>query len=143
MCRLYCSDMGYHQRCSHCGVKLHCDSCGAPVDDGLQPGQVGQHHQMVPFDPQKRKAWETQRGRILILMHQARPNLLLAREIADKIGISPNQVNTRLGELKTMGLTFWPGSKRHTETGSPAFENQLTRAGLRLFHRIRFWPPSQ
>lgn len=127
--------MGYHQRCSHCGEKLYCVDCGEPVDDGQPPGQVGKHHQLVPFDPHKRKSWQTQRGRILRLMYDARPELLLAREIADKIGISHNQVNTRLGELRTMGLTRWPGTWRYTETGSPAFENELTDQGLRMFRR--------
>ena len=69
------------------------------------------------------------------VMYDALPDLLLAREISDKIGISHNQVNTRLGELRTMGLTCWPGSWRHTVTNSPAFENQLTDQGLRLFRR--------
>jgi ADP-ribose pyrophosphatase YjhB (NUDIX family) len=74
----------------------------------------------VAFDPARRNAWKSERGRILLVMRRHHPNALLAREIWTLIGGhgSPNQTCTRLGELLAQGLVERTGIERLTETGT-------------------------
>ena len=124
--------MTYHLRCGHCDERLYCEHCGEPVEaDDPIPGQVGSRHSAVVFDPTRRKAWDTQRGRILLDLYSHEP--ALCREIWPRIGISSsNQVCTRMGELGALGLTQRTGVERPTETGTPADEWVLSRQGREM-----------
>lgn len=133
--------MSYHLRCPHCTVLLYCRSCDEAIDsDASIPGAVGKRHTAVPFDPDRRRAWERERGRILLAMADAHPHkFLLARELwalTSNRG-SPNQTCTRLGELASQGLVRRTGVERETETGAPADEWMLTGMGLTMVsHKV-------
>lgn len=100
------------------------------------PGAVGERHAWVAFDPGRRNVWNTQRGRILTVMKNHHPiKFLVAREMADLIGVSPNQTCTRVGELASQGLVRRTGKVRKTDTNTPADEWRLTDEGLWLFRR--------
>lgn len=125
--------MSYQLACPKCIARLECAACGEPInDDSLVPGQVGRRHTLVPFDPQRRNAWNTQRGRILKILSHYHPQPLLAREMSKYVGVSPNQTCTRVGELCALGLVMRNGQERPTETNTPADEWVLTPNGMRL-----------
>ena len=130
--------MPYHLKCPKCTHPLYCRDCGEPIDaEASFPGAVGGRHQSVAFDPDRRNAWKTERGRILLVLRGLHPHTFpLAREIAEKLGSeSPNQICTRLGELCAQGLVERTGRERLTSTGTPADEWKLTAEGLRLWRR--------
>ena len=130
--------MAHHQRCLHCHNHLYCRDCGAAIEiEAAHPGAVGERHEWVAFDPTRRNAWATQRGRILQVMKDHHPfKFLLAREMSGMIGISANQTCTRVGELAAQGLVRRTGKERLTDTNTPADEWKLTDEGLWLFRRV-------
>jgi hypothetical protein len=129
--------MAHHLRCPHCDLHLYCRDCGKAIDaDAHISGAVGERHEWVAFDPTRRNAWATQRGRILQVMKNHHPwKFLLAREMSVMIGISANQTCTRVGELAAQGLVRRTGKERPTDTNTPADEWRLTDEGLWLFRR--------
>jgi hypothetical protein len=131
--------VAYHLRCPHCAHDLYCRDCDEPIDaEAHIPGQVGTRHVKVPFDPTRRNAWNRERGRILTVMKAYHPwKFLVARELCTLAqGSTPNQTCTRLGELHAQGLVERTGTRRLTETDTPADEWRLTSEGLRLFRRV-------
>jgi hypothetical protein len=125
--------MSYQLDCPKCFANLHCASCGEPInDDSAFPGQVGRRHPLVAFDPRRRNAWNTQRGRILKILSHYHPQPLLAREMSKHVGVSPNQTCTRVGELCALGLVMRTGHERPTETNTPADEWVLTPNGMQI-----------
>ena len=101
---------------------------------GLRPGATGRHYQLNAFDPNNERAWRSQRGKILIVLKSTDPCGWLAREMGYKIGTTHNQANTRLGELRSLGLVQWNGTERETaDRGHLAHEFALTPEGRHLF----------
>src|SRR4249919_3700893 len=109
--------MSYHLRCGnqHCQERLYCASCGEPVEaEDPIPGQVGQRHPGVSFDPGRRNAWSTHRGLILLDLKAHQP--ALAREVWTRLRIgSSNGLCTRMGELHALGLVERTGKERLTD----------------------------
>lgn len=119
---------------------MYCLDCAEPfnAEDAI-PGQVGARHPAVAFDPDRRNAWKTQRG-LMMLDLDLYPGAL-CREIWQRGGwnCGPNQICTRMGELAAQGLVERTGRERFTETDTPADEWTLTVAGKDMLHPPR--PP--
>lgn len=133
----------YHQRCEQCHSRLFCRECGKAVDTFSlrNPGQVGKVYPSMAFNPDNERSWSTQKGRILQVMGRTHPRGWLAREMCYEVGISHNQANTRLGELRTAGLVMWNGVERETETRNMAHEFILTQRGFDVLVDHGFIPP--
>jgi DeoR family transcriptional regulator, suf operon transcriptional repressor len=68
-----------------------------------------------------------------VLVELKRSQLLTARELAVRLGVSLNAVRHHVRELESEGLVEY--ERRHRGVGAPAFAYRLTAAGEALFPR--------
>src|SRR5437867_383253 len=71
------------------------------------------------------------RGDVLLELKRAQP--LTARELADKLGVSPNAIRHHLKELEAAALILYGREQRGV--GAPTFAFRLSDAGEALFPR--------
>ena len=71
------------------------------------------------------------RGEILVELKRAQP--LTAKQLAEKLGVSPNAIRHHLKELEAEGLVAY--GREHRGVGAPTFAYRLSGAGEALFPR--------
>ena len=71
------------------------------------------------------------RGEILVELKRAQP--LTAKQLAEKLGVSPNAIRHHLKELEAEGLIAY--GREHRGVGAPTFAYRLSGAGEALFPR--------
>src|SRR3989442_15038820 len=71
------------------------------------------------------------RGEILVELKRAQPPT--AKQLAEKLGVSPNAIRHHLKELEAEGLVAY--GREHRGVGAPTFAYRLSGAGEALFPR--------
>src|SRR2546428_4873955 len=85
---------------------------------------------MTNLQPQP-AAHKGPRGEILVELKRAQP--LTAKQLAEKLGVSPSAIRHHLKELEAEGLMAY--GREHRGVGAPTFASRRSGAGEALFPR--------